>query len=257
MDLLACLRSGLSILKCQQCPTAMSVITCETASHREIPYELCRFPSDCSRSTRSLGLSSPIASALRLSPGTSLTVTTPPAKITEKGCQRTWLDMGLPDLRSLHREMRAQAIEEIAAADSHDDAIELVAQHFGLSDSPIAFVVLKTPLGGVQVRRSCICHIVEKRQDARERYAQVALDTLTGPFEVWSVAYTNDTHRLAFIRVYETKRQMLVIVTLESGKMLWNFMQCDAKALNKHRHGELLFKRYAFLPNKEKGHCNQ
>ncbi len=34
-------------------------------------------------------------------------------------------------------------------------------------------------------------------------------------------------------------------------------MQCDAKALNKHRHGELLYKRYEFLPGKEKGHCHQ
>ena len=118
-------------------------------------------------------------------------------------------------------------------------------------------MVINTPLGDVQIRRSCIHHIVEKRQDARERYIQVAVDTLTGPFEVWSVAYTNNTHRLAFIGVYEAKRQMLAIVTLESGKILWNFMQCDAKALNKHRHGELLYKRYEFLPGKEKGHCHQ
>ncbi|MFI8557389.1 MULTISPECIES: hypothetical protein [Pseudomonas putida group] len=71
------------------------------------------------------------------------------------------------------------------------------------------------------------------------------------------VAYNNETYRLAFIGVYETKRQMLVIVTLEKGRMLWNFMQCEAKTLNKHRHGELLYKRYTFLPSKEKGHCHQ
>ncbi|MBC3487504.1 hypothetical protein HU750_17705 [Pseudomonas sp. SWRI50] len=180
-----------------------------------------------------------------------------PAIITEKTCQSTWLDRGLPDLRSLDREMRAQAIDEVAAAGTHEGAIERVAHHLGLSNSSSAFVVINTPLGDVQIRRSCIHHIVEKRQDARERYIQVAVDTLTGPFEVWSVAYTNDTHRLAFIGVYEAKRQMLAIVTLESGKILWNFMQCDAKALNKHRHGELLYKRYEFLPGKEKGHCHQ
>ncbi|RCL22089.1 hypothetical protein C6A77_20905 [Pseudomonas sp. AFG_SD02_1510_Pfu_092] len=112
-------------------------------------------------------------------------------------------------------------------------------------------------MGDIRIQRSCIHHIVEKRQDARERYVKVALDTLVGPFEVWRVAYTNDTYRLAFIGVYETKRQMLVVVTLDNGKMLWNFMQCDAKALNKHRHGKLLYKRYAFLSSKEKGHCHQ
>ncbi|MBK4998216.1 hypothetical protein IAE37_000492 [Pseudomonas sp. S31] len=43
---------------------------------------------------------------------------------------------------------------------------------------------------------------------------------------------------------------MLVIVTLENGKTLWNFMHCEAKALNKHRHGILLYKRYTLLPGK-------
>lgn len=40
---------------------------------------------------------------------------------------------------------------------------------------------------------------------------------------------------------------MLVSVSLVGGKVMWNFMQSDAKALNKHRHGELLFKRYTLL----------
>ncbi len=115
--------------------------------------------------------------------------------------------------------------------------------------------VVFTPMGAIQIHRNCIAHIVEKRQDARERYASMALDTLIGPFEVWRVAYSNGTHRLAFIGAYEAKRQMLVIVTLERGKLLWNFMQCDAKALNKHRHGELLYQRYELWPGKEKGHC--
>ncbi|MNP19037.1 hypothetical protein D3C76_1115470 [compost metagenome] len=179
------------------------------------------------------------------------------SKITENKSQRTWIDEQLPDLRTLARELRAQAINEVAAAESHVAAIELVAQHLRLNNPATTTVVVDTALGEVRIHRSCIYHIVEKRQDARERYVKVALDTLTGPFEVWKVAYSNDTHRLAFIGVYETKRQMLVIVTLENERMLWNFMQCDAKTLNKHRHGELLYKRYEFLPGKEKGHCRQ
>jgi len=181
----------------------------------------------------------------------------PTAKVAEKKGQNTWLDEQLPDLRTLAREWRTRAIEELAAADSHESAIELAAQHLGLNSEEASVVTVRTPMGDIQIQRSCIHHIVEKRQDARERYVKVALDTLIGPFEVWQVAYTNDTYRLAFIGVYETKRQMLVVVTLDNGKMLWNFMQCDAKALNKHRHGKLLYKRYAYLPSKEKGHCHQ
>lgn len=40
---------------------------------------------------------------------------------------------------------------------------------------------------------------------------------------------------------------MLVVVSIKDGLMLWNFMQTDAKSLNKHRHGELLHKRYEAL----------
>lgn len=153
--------------------------------------------------------------------------------------------------------MRALSVEELAAAESLGAAVELSALHLGLNEADIDSVTVKTPMGDVGIQRSCIHHIVEKRQDARERYVKVALDTLIGPFEVWEVAYTNETFRLAFIGVYETKRQMLVVVTLSSGRALWNFMQCDAKALNKHRHGKLLYRRYTFLERKEKGHCHQ
>ncbi|HEN8709965.1 MULTISPECIES: PBECR2 nuclease fold domain-containing protein [Pseudomonas] len=178
-------------------------------------------------------------------------------RVAEKKGQNTWRDKLQPDLRTLVREMRNHPVEELAAAASHDAAMELAALHLGLSSTRTNSVAVTTPMGVIRIQRSCVRHIVEKRQDARERYVKVALDTLTGPFEVWEVAYTNGTNRLAFIGVYETKRQMLVVVTLHNGKMLWNFMQCDAKALNKHRHGKLLYKRYCVLSSKEKGHCHQ
>jgi len=58
--------------------------------------------------------------------------------------------------------------------------------------------------------RDKLAHIVEKRADSRERYVRHAIDTLTGPFEIWRVA------------------------------------------MNKHRQGELLYKRYVFQ-DKQKG----
>ena len=109
------------------------------------------------------------------------------------------------------------------------------------------FLTVDTPLGEVRIERHSIYHIVEKRQDARERYVRMALDTLTGPFEVWKVAFTDGTDRLAYIGAYETKRQMLVSVAYVDGRMLWNFMHTDARALNKHRHGELVYQRYSAL----------
>lgn len=173
-------------------------------------------------------------------------------KISEVKGQPTWVDSGLPDLRSLDRELRSAALDEVVAATSHEDAIEVTAQHLGFIDPAITSLTVETPMGEVRIERHSIYHIVEKRQDARERYVRLALDTLTGPFEVWKVAFTDGTDRMAFIGAYESKRQMLVSVVVVDGQMLWNFMHTDARALNKHRHGTLIYQRYSVVPEQEK-----
>jgi hypothetical protein len=176
-----------------------------------------------------------------------LSTETAPSKISEQKGQPTWVDSNLPDLRTLERDLRSQAMDEVSAATTHEDAIEVVAQHLGFIDPAILSLTVDTPMGDVTILRSSIYHIVEKRMDARERYVKMAMDTLSGPFEIWKVAFTDDTYRQAFIGAYESKRQMLVSVSLINGQVMWNFMQCDAKGLNKHRHGELLYKRYTLL----------
>jgi hypothetical protein len=165
-------------------------------------------------------------------------------KISEVKGQRTWVDEKLPDLRTLERDLRSQATEEMVPAETHEEAIEMVAQNLGFIDPGIVSLTVDTPMGNVVILRKSIYHIVEKRQDKRERYVKMALDTLTGPFEVWRVAFNDGSHRLAFIGAYESRSQMLVSVAFFEGQMLWNFMHSDAKSLNKHRHGELLYKRY-------------
>jgi hypothetical protein len=45
---------------------------------------------------------------------------------------------------------------------------------------------------------------------------------------------------------------MLVVVDVRDGHVMWNFMHAPARAMNKHRQGELLYKRYV-LEAKEKG----
>lgn len=155
-------------------------------------------------------------------------------------------------LRSLDRELRSASLMEVVAASSHEEAIDVTAHHLGFIDPAITALAVATPMGEVRLERHSIYHIVEKRMDARERYVRLALDTLTGPFDVWEVAFTDGTDRLAFIGAYESKRQMLVSVVTIDGKMLWNFMHTDAKSLNKHRHGRMLYKRYSLLSEQEK-----
>ncbi len=172
--------------------------------------------------------------------------------VKEATGQLTWIDLGLPDLRTLARELRSAPIEEVKRGDDAEGALLILLAHFGFVDQAIVAITVTTPVGDVEVRRDKLAHIVEKRPDSRERYVRHAVDTLTGPFEVWKVLYDNGGYRLAFINAYEAKNDMLVVVDVRDGNVLWNFMHAPARAMNKHRQGELLFKRYV-LEDKEKG----
>lgn len=72
----------------------------------------------------------------------------------------------------------------------------------------------------------------------------LALDTLANPYEVWETMYDDGQVRFLFIGAYRQKQQMLVVVAPREGKVLWNVMHTDAKSLNKHRRGILLYKRH-------------
>ncbi|MFJ2486980.1 PBECR2 nuclease fold domain-containing protein [Pseudomonas sp. NPDC087639] len=172
--------------------------------------------------------------------------------IKEAAGQQTWIDLALPDLRTLARELRSAAIDEIKRAEDADGALKILLAYFGFVDEALLAITILTPIGNIAVRRDKLAHIVEKRPDSRERYVRHAIDTLTGPFEVWRILYDNGEYRLAFINAYEAKNDMLVVVDVRNGYVLWNFMHAPARAMNKHRQGKLLYKRYV-LEDKEKG----
>lgn len=75
----------------------------------------------------------------------------PAAKNAEKKGQNSWLDEQLPDLRTLARELRAQAIEELAPADSHDAAVEVAALHLGLDSENVEVVSISSPPDSAQL----------------------------------------------------------------------------------------------------------
>lgn len=154
--------------------------------------------------------------------------------IKEAADQQTWIDLALPDLRTLSRELRSAAIEEIKRADDAEGALKILLDHFGFFDDSVLAVTILTPIGNVAVMRDKLAHIVEKRPDSRERYVRHAIDTLAGPFEVWKVLYDNGGFRLAFINAYEAKNDMLVVVDVRNGHVLWNFMHAPSRAMNKH-----------------------
>lgn len=156
----------------------------------------------------------------------------------------TFMEYGLPDLRSLDSKCRRNPIAEIEQANSLECAVALLEFHMGFIESDVLFVPKVCPLGSINIVRSNLKHIVEKRLDARERYVLLALDTLENPYEIWETMYDDDMVRYVFIGTYSQERQMLVVVAPWDGRVLWNFFHTNAKTLNKHRQGNLLYKRH-------------
>ncbi|EKN3348163.1 hypothetical protein AAIP46_003414 [Yersinia ruckeri] len=156
----------------------------------------------------------------------------------------TFKDLNLPDLRDLAAELRRKPLDEVEAAESIDDALQILEIHMGFVQAEMVSIEKSTPIGTMKIHRSNLIHIVEKRRDARERYVLLALDTIKNPFEVWESDYDDEQVRFVFIGAYSQKQQMLVIVAPWEGKVLWNFMHTESKSLNKHRRGKLLYKNY-------------
>jgi len=153
-----------------------------------------------------------------------------------------WMGLGLTDLRVLEVERRNPAVYEADEGMNINDAIRIVEQWVGFLDPVTQVLPLSAAvLDFINVERDKIEHIVEKRRDARERYVNLAIDTLKDPFEVWETPYDDGLVRYIFIGAYAQKYQMLVVVAPWGGKVLWNFMQTNAKSLNKHRRGVLLY----------------
>lgn len=160
----------------------------------------------------------------------------------ERKDQRTWQEWGLQDLRDIPNDdwriLKEPSL--VHPGETAEDAEKILSTCLGFSEGS-SEIEFDTPVGAVLVQRSKLRHIVDKRRDARERYANFALATMRFPLEVWSVDYDDGSKRLVYIGVFSGSRHMLVVVSMVGGMLLWNFMHSDKKALNKHRHGDLIF----------------
>lgn len=173
------------------------------------------------------------------------------AHAREKKGQPTWLELKLNDLRHEEEDHGLDTPEMIAPGSDAQSAEDILKSVFGLTDGTES-VLLEGPIGFIQVKAEQISHIVEKRQDARERYANFAIDTVRSPYEIWEIQYEQDADennpareffRYAYIGFFKGTKQMLVTVDVMQDCVLWNFMHQERKALNKHRHGRLLYER--------------
>ena len=65
--------------------------------------------------------------------------------IKESSGQQTWIDLALPDLRTLARELRSAAIDEVKRADDAQGALRILLAHFGFIDEALLAVTILTP----------------------------------------------------------------------------------------------------------------
>lgn len=165
----------------------------------------------------------------------------------KKRQKTTWKDIGHDDLRELDVLHKLPDEQVVEGFDDLDLALAALELHLGFIGQDISVVSVQTPVGVVGIDRANLAHIVEKRRDARERYVKYALATMRDPLEVWLVEYEdddgNEEWRHNYIGAFGGKHQMLVVCAETGEKTLWNFMHSDAKSLNRHRHGECIYRR--------------
>lgn len=156
--------------------------------------------------------------------------------------QKTWADFGRPDLRA-PEVVRVSAPALLPKAESPEAALDML-RNVLLPDGG-ALRMVDTPVEQVAIRDEWLPHMVDKRSDARERYANYLLATLEKPFEVWLTAYEDGSYRKRYIGVFSGDKDLLVVLRENRDGTLWwevyNMMQRDSKGLNKLREGTLLY----------------
>lgn len=153
--------------------------------------------------------------------------------------QPTWRDYGRPDIRELPG---AVALEPLDPAVDAAAAVKQINEALGLTGKT-NWRKVRTPVDDVVLRRSRTPHIVEKRDQRRERYANRILPTLEAPDEVWMTWYDNGEFRQRYIKAWDDNRGALTVVTeAKDGSLLYNFIPGAAKGLNRLREGVMLYR---------------
>ncbi len=155
--------------------------------------------------------------------------------------QLTWEDMKLSDLRdAISTKYPLPSV--LDRANSREEAVITVMNALGLSSKNKVRIV-ETPIEEAVIHADRLHHMVAKKEDARERYANFIIPTLEHPYEIWITRYA-DGWRKQYIGLFEGKKNLTCIVRINcDGSLLWNIMQADDRKINKHRVGWLLWKK--------------
>ncbi|GAB0056721.1 hypothetical protein SIID45300_01032 [Candidatus Magnetaquicoccaceae bacterium FCR-1] len=156
--------------------------------------------------------------------------------------QKNWRDYGRPDLRDVGDGFRLPAPQLLTKGADTTEALAILKSTLKVGDGQ-PMRVINTPVDPVVIRAEWLPHLVAKRDQTRERYAQYIVPTLENPFEVWLTAY-EDGYRRRFIGLFRDQRDLLSVVRENrDGSVLWNIIRMKDTELNKQRTGELIWKK--------------
>lgn len=154
----------------------------------------------------------------------------------------TWRELGLPSLRDVPLAQRSPAPALLPRAPTREAAETQLAKALGFAAGEHLRTV-STPLGQRTIWRDKLAHMVAKEVDARERYANYVLPTLTQPYEVWLKEHADGKLRENYVGIYrEGRNALLVVVRINrDGSLLWNMMQRPPKDMDRLREGWLVY----------------
>ena len=161
---------------------------------------------------------------------------------------RCWCDYGLPSAKDIAKRLDLPPMPTpLHAGNSVDAALDILKNALGMNVGEV--LEIPTPIGVKRIEAKWLPHIVEKRNDARERYANLILPTLQNPTEIWESDY--EFHgkwekREHFIKIWRAgSNAFFVVVNLEKGGTLWNGIPLRIRSVDRQREGKLLWREDA------------
>ena len=156
--------------------------------------------------------------------------------------QKTWQDYGRPDLRDVGNDSRLPAPLLLNPGKDAAEALSILQAALGVNEAnPLR--VIDTPVDPVAIRAEFLPHMVAKREQSREIFANYVIPTLENPYEIWLTAYA-DGLRKRYIGLFQDQRDMLSVVREnQDGSLLWNVIRMRDVDLNRQRTGGLIWKK--------------
>jgi SPP1 gp7 family putative phage head morphogenesis protein len=167
------------------------------------------------------------------------------AEAAPKPSVTDWKALGLPPAKALRvmEGVSGAPPALLEGADTVDGALDVLREALGVQAGGRRTIT--TPVGEVVIDDAWLRHIVEKREAARERYANWIVPALEQPTEVWLSPYGEGENRKRFIKLFaEGGKDMLVVVSLSKNDVVWNAIPMPTRSMDNQRNGELLWSSY-------------